>query len=110
MYFCGLDVTTKVRMEKNQVVEKFSKNFLLREVLNFAEIWFEKTDTLVFHDPLAAAVLFEKKLCKFKKGKVFVDQIGVTGFIEDEKQNSFVAVDVNENLFFEHFFSVFADS
>ncbi|MCM8815982.1 MAG: nucleoside hydrolase [Candidatus Omnitrophica bacterium] len=107
MYICGLDVTTRVRLEKDRIIEKFSKNFLLKEVLNFAEIWFRNSEVITFHDPLAAAVLFEKNLCRFKKGKVFVDQIGITGFIEDKEQNSFVAQDVNENIFFEHFFSFF---
>lgn len=107
MYICGLDVTTRVRLEKDRIIEKFSKNFLLKEVLNFAEIWFRNSEVITFHDPLAAAVLFEKNLCRFKKGKVFVDQIGITGFIEDKEQNSFVAEDVNENIFFEHFFSFF---
>lgn len=107
MYICGLDVTTRVRLGKDRIIEKFSKNFLLKEVLNFAEIWFKNSEVITFHDPLAAAVLFEKNLCRFKKGKVFVDQIGITGFIEDKEQNSFVAQDVNENIFFEHFFSFF---
>ncbi|MCX7704983.1 MAG: nucleoside hydrolase [bacterium] len=109
MYVCGLDVTTKVRMEKNQVLKDFKKNNLLEEVLNFAEIWFEKMEMghITYHDPLAAATLFEKNLCIFKRGKVFVDQIGVTGFIEDEKSNIFVASEVDSKRFFEHFFSVF---
>ncbi|MCS7180655.1 MAG: nucleoside hydrolase [bacterium] len=38
VYVCGLDVTTKVVMEKKKIFEKFSDKKLLKEVLNFAEI------------------------------------------------------------------------
>ncbi|MCM8788329.1 MAG: nucleoside hydrolase [Candidatus Omnitrophica bacterium] len=107
IYVFGLDVTTKVKMKKEDCLEEFSRNCLLKEVLNFAEIWFRSTNIITFHDPLAAANLFEKNLCNFKKGKVFVNQIGETGFIEDQKGNIFVASEVNSNLFFEHFSKIF---
>lgn len=112
MFVCGLDVTMKVSMEKVEIVENFNKYNLLKEVLNFAEIWFEKMErhSITFHDPLASAILFEKKLCKFKKGKIFVDQIGQTGFIEDEKSHSFVAYEVDTDFFFSHFFNVFSST
>ncbi|HOM27479.1 MAG TPA: nucleoside hydrolase, partial [bacterium] len=113
VYVCGLDVTTKVIMKKNEVIEKFSKKSLLKEVLNFAEIWFRGRDTITFHDPLAATVLFKKDICEFKKGKVNVnienkEKFGITGFIEDEKGNINVAFNVKPDDFFLHFFSVFS--
>ncbi len=70
IFVCGLDVTTKVRMEKEKIFEFFSKNSLLKEVLNFAEIWFRKRDIITFHDILAASVLFKKDICKFKRGEI----------------------------------------
>ncbi len=106
IYICGLDVTARVKMDKEDVFEKFAAHPLLKEVLNFAEIWFEEKEIITFHDPLAAATLFEKEICKFKKGKIFVDQIGQTGFIEDENSNVSVAVDVNADLFFSHLFKI----
>ncbi|HPP66900.1 MAG TPA: nucleoside hydrolase [bacterium] len=106
IYVCGLDVTTQVTMEKDRIVKKFGKNALLKEVLNFAEIWFRDKKTITFHDPLTASVLFNPDICAFKKGKIFVDQIGRTGFIEDEKHNTSVAFKVDTELFFSHFFRV----
>jgi len=103
IFVCGLDVTLKVKMEKTEVIQTFNKNEILKEVLNFAEIWFRERDTVVFHDILAASALF-KNTCSFKKGKVFVEQLGQTGFIEDENGNTFVASEVDEELFFSHFF------
>lgn len=107
IYVCGLDVTKKVRMNKQEVFERFKKSPILKEVLNFAEIWFRKSDAITFHDPLAACSIFNNDVCRFKKGKVFVEQLGQTGFIEDENSNVNVAFDVNCELFFSHFFSVF---
>ncbi len=108
IFVCGLDVTTKVMMKRKEVVELFSKNFLLKEVLNFAEIWFRNRDIITFHDPLAASVLFKKDMCRFKKGKIFVDQIGVTGFIEDKSSNTYVASELEPDGFFAHFFDIFS--
>lgn len=104
IYVCGLDVTTKVRMGKKEVIKEFEKRKILKEVLNFAEIWFREKEIITFHDPLAASILFEKKICKFKKGKVFIDQIGATGFIDDEKSNVSVASEIDPDFFFSHFF------
>ncbi|HOK79751.1 MAG TPA: nucleoside hydrolase [bacterium] len=106
IFVCGLDVTTKVKMGKTEIIQKFNESKILKEVLHFADIWFTKRDVVIFHDILAASVLFEGNICKFKKGKVFVEQLGQTGFIEDEKGNTCVAYDVNSHLFFSHFFDI----
>lgn len=107
IYVCGLDVTTKVKMEKEKIIKEFTKRKILKEVLNFAEIWFREREIITFHDPIAASILFEKKICKFKNGKVFIDQIGATGFIDDEKSNVLVASEIDTNFFFSHFFKTF---
>ncbi|MFN4227727.1 MAG: nucleoside hydrolase [Candidatus Ratteibacteria bacterium] len=112
IYICGLDVTTKVVMKKEDVIENFSKYKLLKEVLNFAEIWFRGRDIITFHDPLAASILFKKDICEFKKGKASVEienkeNLGITNFVEDEKGNFNVAYKVSPESFFSHFFSQF---
>ncbi|MCM8767535.1 MAG: nucleoside hydrolase [Candidatus Omnitrophica bacterium] len=112
VYICGLDVTTKVTMKKEDVIENFSKYNLLKEILNFAEVWFRERDIITFHDPLAASILFKKDICEFKKGKVSVEienkeNFGITNFIKDEKGNFNVAYTVNPKNFFSHFFSQF---
>ncbi|MCM8785692.1 MAG: nucleoside hydrolase [Candidatus Omnitrophica bacterium] len=112
IYICGLDVTTKVVMKKEDIIKNFSKYKLLKEILNFAEIWFRGRDIITFHDPLAASILFKKDICEFKKGNVSVEienreKFGITNFIEDEKGNFNVAYKVNPERFFSHFFSQF---
>ena len=107
IYVCGLDVTRKVKMQKDRVIDEFKKRKILKEILGFAEIWFENREIITFHDPLAASVLFNRNICAFKKGKIFVEQLGQTGFIEDKKTNVSVASDVDIELFFSHFFETF---
>lgn len=110
VYVCGLDVTTKVIMEKEKVIEEFSKKKLLKEVLNFAEIWFRGRNVITFHDPLAASILFKKDICEFKKGRVYIEienkeKLGITEFLENENGNINVASKVNPDNFFTHFFA-----
>jgi purine nucleosidase len=57
-----LDVTCRVVMEAGEVKRKFQKE-LLRPVYDFAKVWFEKRDTITFHDPLAATTIFDRKIC-----------------------------------------------
>ena len=108
----GLDVTRKVTMSARQARERFTHP-LLRPVLDFAEVWFHQYDTLTFHDPLAATTIFEDRMCAFEKGTVEVevvnrDLLGKTYWrpaTSDARHE--VAVEVDKELFFEHYFSVF---
>jgi len=68
----GLDVTQKVRMDAGSVRRLFD-TALLRPVLELAEVWFHEQDEIVFHDPLAAATLFDEEICKFQTGAVDVE-------------------------------------
>lgn len=112
IYVCGLDVTKRVWMGKKEVYERFEKNELLKEILNFAEIWFRNREVIIFHDPLAASVLFNKETCEFKKGIVKIEindkeKMGITEFVEDKNGNVNVATEVNPEKFFDYFFSFF---
>lgn len=108
----GLDVTCQVTMEAKKFKEKFNHD-LLKPVLDFADVWFEQYDTVTFHDPLAAAVIFNDNICTFKKGKADIEirkekSEGLTiwepGHPEGRHE---AAVEVNKELFFKEYFSVF---
>ncbi len=107
----GLDVTTRVTMNSDMVREKFQTK-LLQPVLDFAEIFFIENDIITFHDPLAAATIFDSEICMFEKGKVSVDIMkgklaGKTTFTQGDKDTPHeVAVNVDALRFFEHYFSV----
>ncbi len=109
----GLDVTCQVTMDSNEVKEKF-KTDLLRPVYDFAKIWFETRDVVTFHDPLAAATLFDEQICTFERGHIDIELAsermqGLTYWEADEAAGRHeVALAVDSDRFFEHYFSVFA--
>jgi inosine-uridine nucleoside N-ribohydrolase len=106
----GLNVTQRVMMSADKVREKFSAP-LLRPVLDMAEIWFAGFYPFItFHDPLAAATIFEPELCSYEQGTVSVDSTDIQattiwrpGGPEAPHQ---VAMAVDVDRYFEHFFSV----
>ena len=109
----GLDVTCQVTLPKDEVRERF-RTPLLEPVLDFAEVWFDGgSDLIVFHDPLAATTLFDDAICGFRRGKVRVELEsqtvpGMTHFERDEEGPHEVALKVEPQRFFEHFFAQFS--
>jgi inosine-uridine nucleoside N-ribohydrolase len=79
--------------------------------MDMAEIWFEKFHkSITFHDPLAAATIFEPHLCSYQPGKVTVENpekpgkpIWQPGGADEPHQ---VAMTVDPARYFEHFFHV----
>ena len=98
-------------MNRKEVSEKFNCGLLLH-VLDFAEIWFRQQSKITFHDPLAAATIFDNQLCVFKKGNVDVELTseklkGMTLWKPSDSGRHEVALEVDSKRFFEHYFSVF---
>jgi inosine-uridine nucleoside N-ribohydrolase len=106
----GLDVTLQVRMSAAEVRRRFDAP-LLRPVLDFAEVWFEEQDEILFHDPLAAVTIFDEGVCGFVQGRVTVDleeEPGRTLFeAEGEDAPHEVATTVDGERFFDDFFALF---
>lgn len=108
----GLDVTCQVTMPAQRVRKKFQAD-LLQPVLDFAEIWFQRRDTITFHDPLAATTIFDDHICTFEPGQVEVELAserlrGLTFWTPDAIEAVHeVALEVDQARFFEHYFSVF---
>lgn len=107
----GLDVTTPLRMDIDQVAKHFTHP-VLQPVKDFASVWFENAKYMTFHDPLAALSIFEEDVVQFARGQVSVELasrqlMGVTHFERDENGPHEAGETVNVELFFEKFFSVF---
>jgi inosine-uridine nucleoside N-ribohydrolase len=108
----GLDVTERVRMDSGEIREKFRSD-LFRPVLDSADIWFRHNDRITFHDPLAAASIFDDEICTYEAGTVMVG----TGDGEGQGRTRWspggenppheVAVGVDPSAFFDHFLAVF---
>jgi len=108
----GLDVTTKVVMQANEVRQRFQTP-LLRPVLDFAEIWFEQRERITFHDPLAAVTIFDDQVCSFTRGNVEVEvkserSLGKTKWQAGPAGHHEVALKVDAERFFDQYFGVFA--
>lgn len=106
----GLDVTTKVVMHREQVRQRFQTPYL-QPVLDFADVWFEQRPEITFHDPLAATLLFDDSICRFERGTVAVELedkslLGQTKWTAGAGQHE-VALQVDAERFFAHYFSVF---
>lgn len=110
----GLDVTSNVRMGREEFQSKCGPD-LLRPVLDFAEIWFEDRDEVVFHDPLAAAIIFDDQICQMARGTVEIELksdriMGYTHWLPEpfeQPGRHEIAVSVNSERFFDNLFSVF---
>jgi inosine-uridine nucleoside N-ribohydrolase len=106
----GLDVTMKCQLPADQCRSRFTAK-VLEPVLDFAEVWFQRAKAITFHDPLAAACIFEPDICKCRQGQVTVSlsepTMGWTVFSDrgDDKPHT-VASEVNPEKFFAHYFDV----
>lgn len=106
----GLNVTQRVMMSADEVRDRYTAP-LLRPVLDMAEIWFAGFYPFItYHDPLAAATIFQPDLCSYEQGTVTLnttDKAGKTiwqpGGTDAPHQ---VAMDVDVDRYFEHFFNI----
>lgn len=107
----GINVTQQAILSEDEVKQKF-KAALLQPVLDFGEIWFRNFyPSITFHDPLAAATIFDETLCTYQQGTVTIDREekpGWTHFAPGSTQAPHqVAVSVDVPRYFEHFFRFF---
>ncbi|MGE5682403.1 MAG: nucleoside hydrolase [Bacillota bacterium] len=108
----GLDVTTQVVMSPEEFTSSF--NFgIFTPIHDMAQYWFTMYNGTTFHDPLAAATIFDETICGFKKGYVDIEvndhnSLGLTKWNPDHiTPKHEVALSVDPQRFFEHYISVF---
>jgi len=106
----GLDVTMKCQMSPEDVRAQFVGE-PLKTVRTFAEAWFQGSNKVIFHDPLAAALIFKPGICTYESGTVTsplsgqADADGET-ILTHGAGSDRVAKTVDSDAFFEEFFSV----
>ena len=110
----GTDVTMQVTLPAEEVRSRFTSP-MLKAVLDFAEIWFQQTEILTFHDPLAATTIFDDDICDFTRGQVNIEltdqeNLGRTNWEQNPDGHHEVALSVKPKRFFNHFFSFFSES
>jgi len=107
----GLDVTVRCTMPADECRRRL-RGGVLDVVADMADVWFRGARHITFHDPLAGAVIFKPDLCEYQSGRVEVELqsarlMGMTHFDPNgEKAPHKVALEVNPEAFFEHYFAV----
>ncbi len=118
----GIDVTQLCRMPAAECRRRFAEaGGPLAPVAAFAEVWFQNKTDITFHDPLAAALIFEPSLCvtearqvsveltsPLRSGQTYLDWADRHNPDPDPSRPRNIAATVNAPAFFEHYFSVVA--
>ncbi len=112
----GMDVTGRCRLPADECRRRFAQaGGALELVAEMAEVWFREAAHITFHDPLAAALLFEETLCRTEPQQVEVELVsprllGQTTFVRDAPRLPHqVASEVNADAFFAHYFGIVSD-
>jgi inosine-uridine nucleoside N-ribohydrolase len=109
----GLDVTTQVMKDADECRQRFlAAGGALELVAAMAEVWYQHAKAITFHDPLAAALIFDESLCELDAQHVEVElaegeRNGETKWdpASSEPKVHKLAKTVNAEAFFEHYFS-----
>ena len=107
----GLDVTLKCRLPARECRERFARSEPLATVLKQAEVWFQRSEDITFHDPLAAALIFEPELCTLTAGTIDIElgpspSEGRTRFTPGDGGAHQIASEVSPETFFQHYFDI----
>jgi purine nucleosidase len=107
----GLEVTTKCRMPAEECRQRFAQAEPLATVLRQAEVWFTHAPEITFHDPLAAALIFEPDICTLQRGTIRSELgpgegEGLTRWKADADGVHQIAIEVDPDTFFRHYFAV----
>lgn len=108
----GLDVTEPCQLPRDECRTRFSAaGGPLAPVAAMAEVWFKQVPHITFHDPLAAALVFEPLLCPLAPSHIGVELTsphapGLTLALPGEEKPHHVAVSVDPAAFFAHYFAI----
>jgi purine nucleosidase len=108
----GLNVTTRCVLGTRESIDRFQVlGGPWGLVAAMTEVWGKHSDTVTYHDPLAAAVIFRPELCEWRRGRVSVELTsrryrGATAFDPDPEVSAphEVAAGVDPDGFFDELF------
>jgi purine nucleosidase len=105
----GLDVTTQCSIPSEECATALTAPGVPKLIPPMAEIWLRRAANVVFHDPLAAALIFRPGICTYQRGTIEVElasnsDIGRTYWTPSESGSHRIAVSVDSAAFFAHYF------
>jgi purine nucleosidase len=108
----GVDMTSRVTMTRDEFIAKCMMHPIFKPIMDMAGVWFEHSESVTFHDPLATVCVFNDNICEFTRGDVAVEiesrmLRGFTTFCKNCDGKNEVAVNVDVDKFFEEYYSVF---
>ena len=109
----GIDVTSRCRLPAGECRRRFAQaGGALELVSAMAEVWFHDVPEIVFHDPLAASLIFDRTLCRTEAQQIEIELtsprlLGQTLLVPEapSKPHS-IAIDVDPSAFFAHYFGI----
>lgn len=108
----GIDVTNLCKLDADTCRQRFTAaGGPLAPVAAMAEVWFRHSPVITFHDPLAAALIFEPTLCTTEPRHVEVELVSPRAqgqtLIAHEKETKphHLAKTVDPEAFFQHYFA-----
>jgi inosine-uridine nucleoside N-ribohydrolase len=107
----GIDVTSQVTMDSEEFKERFSLD-IFKPLQDYVQHWYEYSQTITFHDPLAAATIFNDDICKYSRGIINIElndhtKLGMTNWSKDQNGKHEIASSVDKAKFFEEYFPAF---
>lgn len=109
-----LDVTTRCVLPGERARAEI-RGGVLDPVAEMSAIWLRERDSIVFHDPLAAALVFAPELCRYAQGRITVElqSTRLAGFTHWDPAGGVgphrVACSVEAEGFFDHYFQTVRD-
>lgn len=105
----GLDVTLQVTMKRDEFEEKLRQSRYGAPILAMGGAWFKDKDEVTFHDPLAAATIFELEICEYQRGHVAIEtadteHFGFTEWEAGAAKPHQIATSVDAARFFQLYF------
>jgi purine nucleosidase len=110
----GLNVTRRCVLGTRESIDRFNRlGGLWSVVAAMTDVWGEHSDTVTYHDPLAAALIFRPELCEWRRGRVSIELAspryrGATAFDPDPDGSAphEVAAGVDPDDFFAELFAL----
>lgn len=104
----GREVTVQCRLSADAFRHRLGVRLTIGREM--ADIWLQSRDEVLLHDALAAACIFEPRLCAFQRGRVVVElqgeHRGATSLSPDPAGSQRIATTVDPERFWDHFFTV----